>query len=151
MKNKNLIIMVAVVTLVAGVSFFGGLQYQKGQAQAVERGQTDTSRGEGAGHGGENDNFRADGRSGNGMVPIRGEIMSADDTSITIKMEDGSSRIVILSGDTKINKTSEASKADLKAGDTVTAFGTQNADGSITAQNISLGGGTMMFRGRPGQ
>lgn len=81
-----------------------------------------------------------------GMAPVNGEIISQDDTSITIKMPDGSSKIVILSDQTKVNKSSEGAKTDLKTGEKVTAFGTQNQDGSITAQSVSIGGG-MMFRG----
>lgn len=58
-------------------------------------------------------------------------------------MQDGSTKIIILSDQTVINKSSEGSKSDLKTGERVTTFGTENSDGSITAQNISIGG---MFR-----
>ena len=38
-----------------------------------------------------------------------------------------------------INKASTGSKKDLKTGIRVVVFGIENSDGSITAQNISLG------------
>jgi hypothetical protein len=88
-------------------------------------------------------------RGTTGMTPVGGEIISQDDTSVTVKMPDGSSKIVILSENTTINKSSTGSKTDLKTGEQITAFGTQNQDGSVTAQNISIGG--MMFRGMGGQ
>ncbi len=69
---------------------------------------------------------------------VLGEITSVDDKSITVKNQDGSSKIVILSDKTEINKASEAAKTDLKIGEKVSAFGTTNSDGSVTAQNIQL-------------
>lgn len=135
-------IMTIIVALIVGsAAFFGGMQYQKTQARGPMLGQfTGPNSGtQGAGF---------QGRSGNaqGMQPMSGEIISQDDNSITIKMQDGSSKIVILSDDTNVNKSSEGTKSDLKTGETVTAFGTTNSDGSITAQNISIGG-NMMLRG----
>lgn len=136
---------IIVALLVGGVAFFGGMQYQKTQAvsgpmmQGQFRGQN------GGPQGG------LQGGSGNrqGMMPVSGEILSQDDQSITVKMQDGSSKIVILSDDTNINTSSEGSMEDLKTGETVTAFGTTNSDGSITAQSVSIGE-NMMFRGGPG-
>lgn len=141
-----MIMTVIVALVVGGAAFFGGMQYQKTQISGPMQGQF---RGQNGGTQG-----GLLGGSGNrqGMMPVSGEIISLDDTSITVKMQDGSSKIVILSDDTNINKSSEGVKSDLKTGETVTAFGTTNSDGSITAQNISIGGG--MFggiRGGPGQ
>ena len=47
------------------------------------------------------------------------------------------------------NKSETATKTDLKTGEKVTVFGSSNADGSVTAQMVSLGT-TMLFRGGPG-
>lgn len=136
-----------VALIVGGVAFFGGMQYQKTQASGPMQGQFRGQNGGGPqGQGG----FQGRGGNGQGMMPVSGEILSQDDTSITVRMQDGSSKIVILSDDTNINKSSEGTKSDLKTGETVTAFGTTNSDGSITAQNVSIGG-NMMFRGGPGQ
>lgn len=140
---KNPMIMTIIVALVVGgAAFFGGMQYQKTQASGPIQGQFRGQSGEQSG------GFQGGSGNRQGMMPVSGEIISQDDTSITVKMQDGSSKIVILSDDTNINKSSEGSKSDLKTGETVTAFGTTNSDGSITAQNVSIGG-NMMFRGGP--
>ena len=75
------------------------------------------------------------GRNGNAVV---GEILSKDDTSITVKLTDGSSKIVVLSSNTVINKAAIATKNDLTTGERVAVFGTVNSDGSVTAQDIQL-------------
>ena len=65
-------------------------------------------------------------------------------------MQDGSSRIVILSASTDINKATKATKEDLKTGERVAVFGTQNADGSVTAQSVQLNPQLRGFRtGQP--
>jgi hypothetical protein len=71
-----------------------------------------------------------------------------DDKSITVKLQDGSTKIVILSDTTSFSTSSTGSKSDLKTGDTVAAFGTPNSDGSVTAQNVQI---NPMFRGIGGQ
>ena len=138
-----MIITIIVALIVGGAVFFGGMQYQKTQASSLMQGQF-----RGPDGGGPQGSFQD--RSGNrqGMTPGSGEVISKDDTIITVKMQDGSSKIVILSDDTNITKSSEAARSDLKNGETVTAFGTTNSDGSITAQNVSIGG-NMLFRGGP--
>ncbi len=143
---KNPMIMTVIVALVVGgAAFFGGMQYQKSQASGPMQGQF---RGQNGGTQG-----GLLGGSGNrqGMMPVSGEIIGQDDTSITVKMQDGSSKIVILSSETNINKSSEGTKSDLKTGEKVTAFGTTNSDGSITAQSVSIGGNMMFRGGSPGQ
>ena len=64
--------------------------------------------------------------------------MSMDGNSITVKLQDGQSKIIILSDTTEINQASKAAKTDLSAGKQVAVFGTENSDGSVTAQNIQL-------------
>lgn len=133
MKN-NILLFIIIAIVVGAAAFYGGMQYQKSQSPNQFRGQF---RNGNNGQGG----FQGRGNGG-GMAPIRGEIMSTDESSVTVKMQDGSSKILILSGTTAINKASEGSKTDLKTGETITVFGTANADGSVTAQNIAIGGGT---------
>ncbi len=141
---KNPMIMTIIVALIVGAAaFLGGMQYQKTQVSSSMQGQF-----RGPNGGGPQGGFQGGSGNRQGMTPVSGEIISQDDTNITVKMQDGSSKIVILSDDTNINKSSEGSKSDLKTGETVTAFGTTNSDGSITAQNVSIGG-NMMFRGGP--
>ena len=69
---------------------------------------------------------------------ISGEIIDKDEASITIKQDDESTKIILLSEDTGVNKTSEGSIDDLEAGESVMIFGQTNPDGSISATNIQL-------------
>ncbi|MBI4097253.1 MAG: hypothetical protein HY428_02445 [Candidatus Levybacteria bacterium] len=129
MKKNSILITVVMALIVAVAAFYGGMQYQQRQRPnfAGFRGGQNGQQFQGRG------NFQ-------GARPVNGEIISQDDKSITVKMQNGSSKIVILSDQTIINKASEGSKSDLKTGEKVAAFGTENSDGSITAQNISIGG-----------
>lgn len=131
MKNKY--IMITVVVIIIGIAvFWGGMKYQENKSAGSNSSRQFLG---GAGRqGGQNNQ----GRFGAGGRPVAGEILNLDEKSITVKLTDGSSKIVLLSDKTTINKASEASKTDLKAGTRVAAFGTENSDGSITATNIQL-------------
>jgi hypothetical protein len=96
----------------------------------------------GGGAGGANNPYRR--FFNQGGRPVSGQIISQDDKSITLKLNDGSTKIVILSNKTEISKATTGTKADLKNGERVMAIGTQNSDGSITANLVSIGG---RFRG----
>jgi len=136
--QSNYLITTVIAVVVGAVAFFGGMQYQMRQRPAMSGEFTNRMggpRGQGTSGG-----TQGGPRVMTGMAPVSGEIISQDDTSITVKMPDGSSKIVILSDQTTVSKSSEGTKTDLKTGEQVTAFGTQNQDGSITAQSVSIGG-----------
>lgn len=149
MENKNLttksqaLLIVGIVALLIGgaAGFFGGMQYQKGKTVAnFQAGNGTFQRG----------NRIGVGRPGgaNGMA-VRGQIISADNNSITVKMMDGSTKIVILGSTSVIAKTTTASASDLVNGANVIVFGTTNSDGSVTAQNVQIGNGMMFGGPRP--
>ncbi len=124
--SKSLVIAALLVVLALGGGFFAGMQYQKSQRPAFA-GAAGQLRGRfGAGQG--NQAFR----------PVRGQVLSVSDTGMTVKMMDGSSRIVVVSGSTQFMKADSASKSDVKTGDSVMVIGTQNSDGSVTAQNVQI-------------
>lgn len=136
--EKSSTTIIALVVVVGLASFIGGMKfeaYKSAKNRSPLMGQFQGQRPAGSGQ------FAA-GRTGNRMMagtrPVSGEILSSDEKSITVKMMDGSSKIVILSEKTSINKATEASKTDLVAGIRVNVFGTENADGSVTATNIQL-------------
>lgn len=134
--NKKAILIPAATAVIAGAgAFYGGMQYQLHQTPSGANGRFGNRTGGANGQ-----------RQFNGMRPISGEVIDQDDKSITIKMMDGSTKIVLFSDKTTYNKTSAGAKTDIQKGVQVTAFGTANSDGSITAQTIGVGGG-MMFRG----
>ncbi len=73
-----------------------------------------------------------------GMGQIIGEILSKDENSITVKLLDGGSKIILLGNKTSINKAELGSTTDLVIGTKVGIFGITNSDGSVTAQNIQI-------------
>lgn len=73
------------------------------------------------------------------VKPTVGEIISTDGTSMTVKLADGSTKIVLYSDSTMVNKAAQGSKDDLKNQEHVVVIGTTNPDGSITATSIQLG------------
>ena len=135
--NKNLLTIVAVAIIACGAGFFGGVQYQKSiksntrnfQAMGQQNGNQQNSTGK--------NNINKN-RGMNG--PVSGEITNVDGTSITIKTKDGSSKIVMYSSSTTVNKTSQGSSSDLKTGEQVMVIGNTATDGTVTAQTISVGG-----------
>lgn len=141
MKN-NLVIVLLVVILVGAGAFYAGMKYQQSKSPSFGgqmgnnfgNGQFNRDNGQGQRNGG---NFPG-GANRNSFRPVNGEIISFDDKSITVKLTDGSSKIVLLSDKTEINKAEKGAVSDLKTGVNVAVFGTENSDGSVTAQNIQL-------------
>ena len=132
MNAKNIVVTITLLLIVGGVSFYAGMGYGRSQLSGTGR-QFFINRDGQALRNGTNG-----GMTRGNFRPVAGEIISADDKSITVKLQDGSSRIVFLAGNTAINKADQATKADLKVGQTVAVFGQQNSDGSVTAQTIQL-------------
>lgn len=128
---KNPIVIVILLLLVGGGAFFGGMKYQESKQPAFSR-----QFGDGQGLTGAGGQLQNGTRVRGGQVV--GKIISQDDKSITVKLQDGSSKIILFSDTTTINKATEGSKSDLKVGEKVGVFGTTNSDGSVTAQNIQL-------------
>ena len=127
MKNTN-VLLVIIGVIAAGVGFFGGMKYQQTKQTPS---QQSAGRFGGRGPGGQ-------GSNGRGFRPVAGSIIAADDKSITVKLQDGSSKIVLVSDSTQINKAASATKSDLQVGQTVAVFGSENSDGSVTAQSVQL-------------
>ena len=143
MKNNQILIFLVLLVIVGGGAFFGGMKFQESKQTSLGQqgfgGRNSQSGTRGAVMGGRNGALR----------PVSGEIISTDDTSLTVKMQDGSSRIVLVNDKTTINKAESATKADLKAGEKVAVFGSTNTDGSVSAQNIQLNPLQRMMGGTP--
>lgn len=128
--KKNLAIVAVLLIIAGGVGFYAGMKYQQSQRRGQFLGQIN-------GQTGRVGQFQS--RFGQGGArPVNGEIIAADDKSITVKLPDGSSKIILLTDKTSINKAAQGSKDDLKTGEQVMVFGSTNSDGSLTAQNIQL-------------
>lgn len=126
-----MIIVVVVAVLVGSGGFFAGMKYQQSIRGGGTRQFGNTGRftaGLNGGPGGNANRFR----------PVGGDIIASDANSITVKLPDGSSKIVLVSDKTTINKAGTATRDELKIGEKVAVYGTDNSDGSVTAQNVQL-------------
>jgi hypothetical protein len=73
-----------------------------------------------------------------GTSIVNGEIIAKDDQSITVKAQDGGSKIILYSGSTEVSKFASGNIDDLEVGKSVMVNGSSNQDGSITAKTIQL-------------
>jgi len=137
MKNKNLLVAILVIGVGVG-GFFTGMKYQQNkQLSKVDfRAMKGMRR---------PDIPVAQQKGASGM--IKGKIISQDEESVTVKLLDDSSKIIFISKDTTINKTTKGSIDDLEAGKQIVVFGQENSDKSISATNIQLGFGVKGMRG----
>jgi hypothetical protein len=130
--HKTIAIFVLVSLVMLGAGFITGTKYQNRKQLKMFQGTRL-----------ENGNI-PDGQKGrmgnqNGFKGgTSGEIISKDDKSITVKMQDGSSKIILFTDSTQINIASQGTKDNLKIGEKVSVFGAANTDGSVTATNIQL-------------
>ncbi len=137
---QKLVLTASAAVLIAGsAGFYGGSLYQKrtdsarspfGMANGTVRPGDDRAQR----FGGESQGFRQTGTNF-----VAGEVLAKDDSSITVKLRDGGSRIVFISESTAISKSTQGSKDDLAVGGTVMVTGTTGTDGIMSAQSISLG------------
>jgi len=128
--NKIIAIVIVSAVIVGGGSFYAGMKYDQSKNKTERQTRMQQF---GGGNGGPRGQQRA---AGGGFAS--GEIISKDDKSVTVKLQDGGSKIVFLSDSTKITKSTDGALSDLEAGKNVSVNGAANPDGSITAQTIQL-------------
>lgn len=143
MKNKQIMTIVIIAVLAGGLGFFGGMKYGQSQGSVSGRNfqnlSTEQRQQMGQRFPGADGSVRVGNRNspaGGGFVT--GEILSQDDKSITVKLRDGGSKIIFFSDTTSISKMADGAKTDLAVGKEITATGSTNSDGSITAQSIQI-------------
>lgn len=129
--KQTTIISVLAALIVGGVGFFIGMKYQQSKPSQFGQ-QFRTTMAAGANNGSRQAGIR------NGGGQIVGTILSLDATSMTVKLADGSSKIILLSDTTTFAKEATGSVADIKVGDRIGTFGSVNADGSVTAQTVQI-------------
>ena len=129
-KNTTVYVVSAVLIIIA---FFGGMMYGKSSVSTGGNGSFAAGGGPGGNFGG-----RTRGGANGGAGITSGDILSMDNQSMTVQLRAGGSKIVFLSASTTVQKQTEGTRADLKVGTSVTAIGTPNSDGSITAQSVQI-------------
>jgi len=134
MNKKNIIIITIIIIVVGASSFYGGALYGKKSVASKRASIQDSSKQFARGN---KQLTGTKGTSDNGRF-INGQITAKDNSSITIKLLNDSSKIIFLSGSTPIGKTVNGSSSDLSIGQNVIVNGTANSDGSIVAQNIQI-------------
>ena len=145
--NKIIIGVVIGAIVIGGGSFYAGIKYAGAKSQTGFRGANFANFSEGD----RQARFQQTGSAGTGGPTgmrggdfAAGGIISKDSQSITVKLQDGGSRIVLFSGSTTVSKIAAGSAEDLKAGEQVTVNGMANQDGSMTARAIQIGGVSRM-------
>ncbi|MDP2934685.1 MAG: DUF5666 domain-containing protein [bacterium] len=140
--KKLLPVFILAVLIIGGGAFFAGMKYDQSknslaslqnltpeqrQQRMQQAGAAGGFRGTGAGGGA---------RTGSGFVS--GDIISKSDNSVTVKLQDGGSKIVFFSDSTSITKSTDGAFGDLETGKTIIVNGITNSDGSVTATNIQI-------------
>jgi hypothetical protein len=132
MKNqKNIIIFALSLILVGGIAFYGGMQYEK----STNGGLRQSGFNRPAGGMAMNPGMRQ-GSQGGGFV--NGTIKEKSGDNLVVTTGRDGSKIVLFSGSTKILKSIDGSVEDIAVGTPVMIMGSQNQDGSITAQSIQI-------------
>lgn len=131
--KKKILLVILIVILLCGLSFYAGTIY--GKSQKPNFAKNGNFQGDRNFQGDQNGTMRRMGQNG-GFT--NGSILSKDDKSITVKLNDGGSKIVFFGDSTKIMKSATGTVADLNVNTNVMVQGTSNSDGSVTAENIQI-------------
>jgi predicted small secreted protein len=145
MKNTKVLVPIILVLVGLGAGFFGGIQYRNYQLNKARAG---FAAGGSASAAGAFQRFNGrTGGTGTGAArggAVTGSILSVDGNSFTVKLADGSSKIVLFSASTTYSNTVSGAQSDLKVGGNVMVMGSTNSDGSVTATNVQIN--PMSFR-----
>jgi len=135
MQKQNMLMVIILVVAVGAAGFFGGTVYQKDKGGRFADMQP------------RNGMSRPTGVPGRGGIlagrPISGEIISLEDNNLTVRTQDGDSKIIVLAESTTVNKMTAGSRDDLRVAEQIMVIGREGSEGTVTAQTISVGGGML--------
>ncbi|MGC8851719.1 MAG: hypothetical protein ACP5PR_01280 [Minisyncoccia bacterium] len=126
---KKLILFIIALIIVGGGAFYGGMKYAENKISSQRTSFQNLS---------PEQRQQFVQRRGTSANFLSGEVISKDEKSLTIKLPDGSTKIVFFSDSTQISKTTEGSINDIEIGKPIMVSGDQNPDGSVTAKTIQL-------------
>lgn len=145
--EKNLITAIGLLIVFSAGSFYAGSVYggkNNGLSNQDGNIRSFSSRGggnfgnEGGGRGNSMGGGMGSGRMGGGGGFANGEIIKKDDQSVTIKLRDGSSKIIYFTASSTVSKSVDGSKDDLIIGQNILANGKASPDGSVIADFVQL-------------
>lgn len=138
--KQQIVIPIIVAFIFGAGGFYSGMKYQQSTSRQI--GLNGQFGGRNQSQGGMMPQGGAMGQNGTrsraGFRPVTGEITAVDTDSITVELEDGSSKIVLLTDETTINKAEAVEKDQLIKGVTVSVMGQEDADGIVSAQSVQL-------------
>lgn len=148
MKNtfmqKEVIGALVIALLVGGAGGYYGAQKMGRSPEAGARGGWNGAR-EGGPRG---PGMNRGGQRGPGFAA--GEVIAKDETSITVKAPDGSTKIILVTESTEVMNAAKGTIGDVEVGKNVMVNGTPNQDGSVTAQSVNIRPAGMTFPMRGG-
>lgn len=138
-NGNQKLIAVAAVALAIGAAggYFAGTSVSK-QADSRRPGQfaanfDGTRMGDRTGTG-----MTARGGTGRNLGLTRGEVLQVGEGSLTVKLPDGGSRVVLFDDSVQVTSCSAGDSSLLQAGQQVMANGSVGSDGSVAAQTIQI-------------
>jgi len=132
--EKTLLIIIVLAIGIGVIAFYGGMKY--GQSLALKNLTPEKMREIFQQRGGPV--FTQNQGQGQRAGFLSGQVISKDENSLTIKLADGSTKIIFLSQLTQISKATKGTREDIETGKEVSVTGTQNEDGSLTARTIQI-------------
>jgi len=127
---KKTILFLIILIIIGGGSFWGGMKYQQNKISSQRTSFQNLSPEQ------RQQFVQRAGRAGANF--LSGEVINKDEKSLTLKLPDGSTKIVFFSGSTQISKATEGTIDDIEIGKQIMVSGDQNSDGSLTAKTIQL-------------
>jgi hypothetical protein len=127
---KKILPIIIVIIIVGAGAFYGGMKYQQNKISSQRPSFQNLSP--------EQRQQFAQRVGRTGVNFLSGEVISKDEKSLTLKLPDGSTKIVFFSGSTQISKATEGTIDDIGIGKQIMVSGDQNPDGSYTARIIQL-------------
>ncbi len=131
MKTQHYLLIGLTTVIVAVIGFYAGMKYQQNQRSTFNRDVNNPNSRQFIGQNGQRPN-------GGNFRPVNGEVIATDADSFTVKLPDESSKIVVISDQTPVSVSQPVSVGEITIGDRIMVLGTENSDGSLTAQNVQL-------------
>ena len=142
MNKKTIIILSVAAILLMSLSFYGGILIGTKKSNTTKNTYSNQFNPQNSGLMGfgspSAENTRTTGRINGFSGGASGEVISKDENSITLKLRDGGSKIVLYSGKTIVSKMASSTIADILVGNQAVVTGVANSDGSISAESIQL-------------